>query len=189
LLSDVHVDAGAADYRLLDRKVVEVVKPISDHFLFIRGLVAWLGFKQTAISYMPHDRTHGTSKYSLRRMFRLAIDGITSFSIKPLQLATALGAAVSSFAFVYACYALAMRMFTNQTVQGWTSVLVSVLFLGGTQLMMIGILGAYLGRLFLGNKGRPSYIVQENSPIGERSAQLAGSPMRPAKPARSEGTI
>jgi glycosyltransferase involved in cell wall biosynthesis len=162
-LADVRIEAGAADYRLLDRKVVAVIKPISDHFLFMRGLVAWLGFRQSAVYYTPQERTWGDSKYTLRRMLRLAVDGITSFSVRPLHLSTALGAGISLLAFVYACYAILMRLFTQQVVEGWTSVLVSVLFLGGAQLMMIGILGMYLGRLFVGSKSRPAYIVREKS--------------------------
>lgn len=162
-LADVRIDPGAADYRLLDRKVVAVIKPITDHFLFMRGLVAWLGFQQSAIYYMPQRRSWGTSKYTLRRMLRLAVDGITSFSVKPLHVSTALGAGISLLAVLYACYAIFMRLFTDKVVEGWTSVLVSVLFLGGAQLMMIGILGMYLGRLFVGSKSRPAYIVREKS--------------------------
>lgn len=162
-LSDVRIDPGAADYRLLDRRVVDVIKPIADHFLFLRGLVAWVGFRQAAISYAPQERVWGASKYGLRRMLRFAVDGITSFSIRPLQLSTTLGATICSFAFLYACYAVLMKLLTNRTVAGWTSVLVSVLFLGGAQLMMMGILGTYLGRLFVGSRCRPSYVVKEKA--------------------------
>lgn len=162
-LADVHIDAGAADYRLLDRKVVAVIKPISDHFLFMRGLVAWLGFRQSTIEYVPDERAWGASKYTFRRMMRLAVDGITSFSVRPLYLSTTLGAGISFLALVYACYAIVMRLATQRVVEGWTSVLVSVLFLGGAQLMTIGILGLYVGRLFVGSKSRPAYIVKDKS--------------------------
>lgn len=162
-LSDVRIDPGAADFRLLDRKVATIIKPLSDHYLFMRGLVAWLGFRQYAISYMPDERAWGTSKYSVGRMIRFAINGVTSFSVKPLQLSTALGAVISLLAFLYACYAILIHMLTDRTIEGWTSVLVSVLFLGGIQLLMIGILGMYLGKLFVASKSRPAYIIKETS--------------------------
>jgi dolichol-phosphate mannosyltransferase len=162
-LSDVRIDPGAADFRLLDRKVATIIKPLSDHYLFMRGLVAWLGFRQYAISYMPDERAWGTSKYSVGRMIRFAINGVTSFSVKPLQLSTALGAVISLLAFLYACYAILIHLLTDRTIEGWTSVLVSVLFLGGIQLLMIGILGMYLGKLFVASKSRPAYIIKETS--------------------------
>jgi dolichol-phosphate mannosyltransferase len=162
-LSDVQIDPGAADFRLLDRKVVALIKPLSDHFLFMRGLIAWLGFRQYAISYVPDERAWGDSKYSLGRMIRFAINGVTSFSVKPLQLSTAFGALISLLAFLYACYAIVIHFVTNRTVEGWTSVLVSVLFLSGIQLLMIGILGSYLGRLFVTSKSRPAYVIKETS--------------------------
>jgi glycosyltransferase involved in cell wall biosynthesis len=162
-LSDVQIDPGAADFRLLDRKVAAVIKPLSDHFLFLRGLVAWLGFRQCAIPYLPGQRTWGHTKYSLGRMVRLAVNGVTSFSVRPLQLSTAIGAIISLLGLFYAGYAIFARLFTNRTVDGWTSVLVSVLLLGGIQLLTTGILGMYLGKLFVTSKSRPAYVVKETS--------------------------
>ena len=116
-----------------------------------------------SLRYTPSARLHGKTSYSLGRMFRFALDGITSFSVKPLRLTTLAGVACSAFAFLYAIYALVMRLFSDSTVSGWTSLLISVLFIGGIQLISIGILGEYLGKLFIEAKGRPHYIVSEES--------------------------
>ncbi len=162
-LSDTKVPNGAADFRLLDRKLVDVIKNLAESGLFLRGIVPWLGFKQYAIEYDEAERYTGETKYSLRKMIRLARDGITSFSVKPLRLSMFLGAAISSLAFLYAAYGVYIRLFTDQAVSGWTSILVSILLLGGLQLLMLGIIGEYLGRLFIQSMRRPSYIVAETS--------------------------
>lgn len=162
-LSDVHMEPGAADFRLLDRKVVDLIRQSREDELFIRGFIPWVGFKQFSIEYTPAMRHSGSTKYTLRKMFRLAFNGITAFSVRPLRMATFLGAIISGLAFLYAVYALYAHAVLKETVQGWTSVLISVLVLGGLQLLTLGIIGEYLGRLFLQAKGRPPYIVQESS--------------------------
>jgi dolichol-phosphate mannosyltransferase len=162
-LSDVRIEPGAADFRLLDRKVVELVRQSPDKDLFIRGFIPWVGFRQYNIPYKPAERFAGTSKYTLKKMLRLALNGITAFSVKPLRVATVLGASISGLAFLYAAYALYAHFVLRETVQGWTSVLLSVLIIGGLQLLTLGIIGEYLGRLFLQAKGRPPYIVQEST--------------------------
>lgn len=161
--SDVHIEPGAADFRLLDRKVVNLIQNSQETELFIRGFIPWVGFRQFAIPYKPDQRFAGQSKYTLRKMIRLALNGITAFSVRPLRIATFLGACISGMAFLYATYALYAHFVLKETVQGWTSVLLSVLIIGGLQLLTLGIIGEYLGRLFLQAKGRPSYIVQESS--------------------------
>jgi dolichol-phosphate mannosyltransferase len=162
-LGDVRIEEGAADFRLLSRRALEALRSFTEHGVFWRGAVPWIGFRQCAVSYEPARRLHGKSKYTLGKMFRLALDGITSFSVKPLQLTTMAGILCSGFAFLYAVYALVMRLWSDQTVAGWTSILISVLFIGGIQLISLGILGEYLGKLFMEAKGRPHYIIAEES--------------------------
>jgi len=161
LFSEVKIDHGAADFRLLDRKVVEVIKTIREDNLFMRGLVSWLGFKQVGIEYMPERRNWGKTKYTFKKMFNFALSGITSFSIKPLHISTVLGYIMAGLAFFYGIYAIWIKIFTDQAISGWASVLVGVLFIGGIQMIMIGILGEYLGKLFMEAKKRPSYIIKE----------------------------
>jgi len=159
-LSDVTIPAGAADFRLLDRKVVEVFRTFRERSLFVRGLIAWMGYRQTAILYEAGNRYGGKSKYSFGRMLRLFADGITSFSSVPLYLSALFGAIISAFSFVYAGYAIYARLFTGSVVEGWTSVLVMVSFIGGIQLITLGILGLYLGRIYNEVKGRPRYLLR-----------------------------
>lgn len=124
-------------------------------------MVSWVGFRQCAIEYTPNDRFSGESKYSLGRMVSFALDGITSFSVKPLHLATLFGLVVSLFSFLYGLFAIFIHFFTNRVISGWTSVIVSVLFIGGMQLIMLGILGEYLGKLLIESKKRPIYIIRK----------------------------
>jgi len=180
-LSDVRIEPGSADFRLLSRKAVDVLLSMPERDLFWRGAVAWTGLPASMISYRAAPRIHGRTKYTFRKMFAFAMDGIMSFSVRPLRITAALGAAISSLAFLYAIYALAMRLFTDRTVEGWTSILISVLLVGGLQLVSIGILGEYLGKLFMESKGRPAYIVREESSVAtlhpdDENAQERGEP-------------
>ena len=159
MLSTVEIKPGAADFRLLDRKVVDALKQFNENYLFLRGLIPWLGFRQTEIDFEPASRYAGKTKYSFVRMLRFALDGITSFSSRPLYLSIALGGIIAGLAFLYGGYALYMYLFTDATLPGWTSTTASVLFIGGIQLIMIGIIGIYLGKLFIENKKRPNYII------------------------------
>jgi dolichol-phosphate mannosyltransferase len=162
-ISDVHIDKGASDYRLLDRSVVEVLKNINEYYLFFRGMTAWIGFKQCAVEFTPAQRFAGETKYSFRSMLGFALTGITSFSLKPLRVSVFLGLLFAIMAFIYGIYAIAMKLFTDQTIPGWTSVLASVLFIGGIQLIVLGIIAEYIGKLFIESKRRPHYIVKEKS--------------------------
>lgn len=161
-LSDINITAGSSDFRLLDRKVVAILKKCTE-FPFFRGMVSWVGFKSYPIPYNPDKRYSGESKYSIKKMIFFALNGITSFTVKPLHLSSLLGVVISAFSFLYIIYAIFCKIFTDQTIAGWTSVLVSVLFLGGIQLIIIGILGEYIGKLFITSKNRPLYIIQEKS--------------------------
>jgi len=160
-LTEVDIKEGAADFRLMDKKVVDELKRISENFLFIRGLVSWVGFKQIGIDYIAAPRYGGVSKYSTRKMLKLAWDGITSFSIVPLHFVVSTGAIVSVLSIIYAVYVLAIKLFTDKAVPGWTSLLISILLLGGVQLLCMGIIGEYLGKMFIESKRRQVYIVKE----------------------------
>lgn len=161
--SDIKIDRGAADFRLVDRSVADVIKTIREENLFMRGMISWLGFKQYGITYNPEKRHWGKTKYDFRKMVKFAIAGITSFSIKPLHISTILGYIIALVSFTYALYAIGVKLFTDNTVSGWTSVLVAVLFIGGMQLIALGILGEYIGKLFMESKKRPSYIIKDKS--------------------------
>jgi dolichol-phosphate mannosyltransferase len=161
--SDIKIDGGAADFRLLDRNVVEIIKSIKENALFMRGMISWLGFRQCGIEYVSGKRNWGETKYTFKKMMNFAIEGITSFSIKPLRISMIFGYIIAILAFLYGIYAIAIKLFTNQTVSGWTSLLVGFLFIGGIQMIMIGILGEYIGRLFIESKKRPNYIIRDKS--------------------------
>lgn len=162
-LSDTEIHEGAADFRLLDKKVVKELSSLKENYLFIRGLVSWLGFKHTSVTYTAQDRYAGKSKYSYRKMMGFARSGVTSFSIKPLYLSALLGTIIAILSFLYGLYAIWASIFTDWVITGWTSTIVSVLFMGGVQLIMIGVLGEYLGKMFIENKRRPNYIVKETN--------------------------
>lgn len=153
--------AGSADYRLLDRRAVNYLKQFRERSRFLRGLIGWVGFHQEFLPYRAAARQAGKTKYSFGKMFSFALDGITSFSAAPLRLAAYLGLLVASLSFLYLAYALYAHFLTDQTIEGWTSLLVVVLFLGGLQLIFLGVIGEYLGRVFEEVKQRPLYIVRE----------------------------
>jgi len=164
VLGDVKIEPGSADFRLLSRRAVKALLSMPERTLFLRGAVPWIGFPSTELSYRPGKRRSGETKYSFSAMFSFALDGITSFSVKPLRLASMFGCLISAAGFLYALYALIVRLFTDKTVEGWTSLLISVLIIGGIQLIFMGIIGEYLGKLFLEAKHRPHYLVKERSP-------------------------
>lgn len=168
-LSDIHIKKGMADFRLLDRNVVEVFRGFRESHLFFRGMTAWVGFRQYELEYKPDKRHSGKTKYSFKRMLGFALTGITSFSIKPLRLSIMLGVFLAILAFVYGIYAICMKFFSDLVIPGWTSVLVSVLFIGGVQLIVLGIIGEYIGKLVMESKQRPHYIVKEKSETNSKS--------------------
>lgn len=160
-LSKTNIPINAGDFRLLDRKVVDALCSLRECHRFVRGLIDWLGFAQTSVSYEGQARFAGETKYSLYKMVKFALDGITSFSYRPLQLATCLGFLFSIAGFFYAAYAISINLFTDKTVHGWTSLIVTVLLLGGIQLITLGIIGEYIGRIFDDVKQRPLYVVRK----------------------------
>jgi dolichol-phosphate mannosyltransferase len=162
-ISDVDIPIGAADFRLLDRKVVNELKKFKENWPFIRGLVSWLGFNQIGIEYSVKNRNVGESKYTFGKMISFALEGITSFSILPLRISIMFGLISSFFAFLYTIYALIAKFYMDIAIPGWTSILISVLFLGGVQLVFLGLIGEYLGKLFIESKKRPTYIIKEKN--------------------------
>ncbi len=168
LFSYVTIESGTADFRLFNRKVNNELKRWNEQNLFFRGIIPWLGFNQYMLKYHPEKRYSGETKYTFRKMFSFAMAGITSFSIKPLRVSIMIGVVFSLISVIYMLYAVFISVFTDQAIVGWTSVIVSVLFIGGIQLLMIGVIGEYLGKLFIENKKRPNYIVNEKS-INEES--------------------
>ena len=159
---DLPVDAG--DFRLTSRRVVLALRALRETHRFVRGFVVWVGFKQTSVRYVRPGRFAGETKYPLARMLRFAIDGITSFSGAPLKLATYVGLATSLLAFVAALWVLGKALVFGDPVRGYPSLMVVVLFLGGMQLMALGVIGEYLGRLYVEAKQRPLYLVDEYHP-------------------------
>ncbi len=176
-LSDVPIPLDTGDFRLVSRHVVETLRAMPERDRFVRGMVSWVGFKQTAISYRRAERFAGVSKYPLKKMIRFATDGILSFSSKPLQISGALGMACAFFALLGIFYALFLRLFTNSWVEGWTALMIAVLFLGGIQLISVGILGEYVGRIYNEIKGRPLYVVQEYTGFGKSGPAMSRSPV------------
>ena len=163
IFSDINIQPGAADFRLIDKNVANTLNKLRENEIFYRGMVKWLGFKQTGIEYIPNERFWGDSKYSLKKMALLALSGITSFSVRPLKISFLVGTIIALFSIFYGFYALYIKLFTDQSIAGWTSVFFMVSFIGGVQLIMIGVLGEYIGKLFIESKKRPPYIIKESS--------------------------
>ncbi|MDR4496969.1 MAG: glycosyltransferase family 2 protein [Candidatus Scalindua sp.] len=159
-LTHVEIPVDVGDFRLMSKQSVKVFKELREKDRFVRGLVSWLGFKQTGVYYHRDKRYAGETKYPLRKMIRFAIDGITSFSGFPLKLATWFGAITTIFAFAFMIIVITGK-FMGYTIQGWASVMLSVLFLGGVQLICLGIVGEYIARIFEQIKQRPLYIIEE----------------------------
>jgi len=160
-LSETEIPLDTGDFRLMDRKVVDALQSMPERERFVRGMVSWVGFRQVAVPYRRDPRLAGESKYPLLKMVRFALDGVTSFSVQPLRVATWLGFAVSVAAVLGIVYALALRLFTSDWVTGWTAMMIAVLFLGGVQLISLGIIGEYIGRIYGETKRRPLYVVAD----------------------------
>jgi dolichol-phosphate mannosyltransferase len=161
-LSDVEIESGSADFRLLDNKVVRIMKNFHENEPFLRGLIKWIGFKQFSIEYFPKQRTLGKSKYSLKRMISFALQGVTSFSVRPLYGAIYLGFTFTMLSILYLPYVL--HAFHNgKEVSGWASIIMTIVFFGGLQLTILGIIGIYVGKMFIQVKERPNYIIRSTN--------------------------
>jgi polyisoprenyl-phosphate glycosyltransferase len=163
-LTKVSIPVDTGDFRLMSRRVVEALRRSPERHRFLRGMVSWVGFKQTGVEYDRDERHSGATKYPIPTMIRFAIDGITSFSDIPLRFASYFGFAVSAMAFVYALIVVIAKLFRVYPpgyTPGWASTIVAVVFLGGVQLISLGILGEYLGRIYDEVKGRPLYLIDD----------------------------
>ena len=154
---EIPLDAG--DYRLISKKVVDAINDMPEHNKFLRGQIAWLGFKQSYVLFDRETRKYGKSAYTYSKMIRLAFDGITGFSDKPLLFVSRLGFVISLFSFVVIVYAIFSHYILEETITGWTSLIISSAFIGGIQLLSIGVIGEYISRININVKKRPLYIV------------------------------
>jgi len=161
-LTDIKIPKDTGDFRLLDRKVVAALGRFKERNRFLRGMVSFVGFKQTAHLFDRHERYAGKTGYPLSKMVKFALDGITSFSTTPLKLITRFGFFVSFLSFIIMIYALYQRLANPQsTVSGWAMLVVAITFIGGVQMIMLGILGEYIGRIYIEVQSRPLYLVQK----------------------------
>ncbi|MBF0367566.1 MAG: glycosyltransferase family 2 protein [Oligoflexia bacterium] len=156
----VEIIKNHADYRLLSRKVLKVVKEFKEYNLFLRGILLNIGFRKVAVYHQVFKRELGSSKYSITKMLSLAADGITSFSIAPIRLITIVGAFVFLFSFCMIAYILLMK-FKGHVVPGWASTLIPIYFIGGVQLISLGVVGEYIGKIYMETKARPPYIIED----------------------------
>jgi polyisoprenyl-phosphate glycosyltransferase len=180
-LGGLQLEPGSADFRLLDRKVVDALRAHGEVNPFYRGLVPGLGFRCAKLSYLPGQRLHGQAGYTLRKMISLALDGVISTTTRPLRLATVLAGVMSVITGIYAVYALSIYFYFNLALPGWTSVILVVSLIGSLQLLVLGIIGEYLGRVLNEVRRRPAYIVQETNIFEageERSSSKAGAAVR-----------
>lgn len=162
-LTSIHIPVDTGDFRLMDRKVVQYLKQMPEQNKFLRGQVAWLGFRQTGLLFDRDERKHGKTAYSYGKMLKFALDGITSFSDKPLQLVSKMGILISFLSFLIILYALFSHFVLARTITGWTSLIISTMFIGGVQLISIGIIGEYISRINKNVSNRPLYIIQESN--------------------------
>ncbi|ACM18688.1 undecaprenyl-phosphate glycosyltransferase, DPM1-like family [Geotalea daltonii FRC-32] len=159
-MTDVDIPVDTGDFRLIDRRVCDALKSIKERNRYIRGIISWLGFRQIGVEFSREERFAGETKYPMKKMLKFAFDAITSFSFKPLKLSSYLGMSLSFFSFVYLMVVVYQKFFTDRTVAGWASSMVISLFFNGIVLMMLGIAGEYIGRIYDETKGRPLYVVR-----------------------------
>ncbi len=163
-ITNISIPVDSGDFRIIDKKIVKILRQMPEQHKFLRGQISWVGFKQTYIEYNREERNAGETGYTYRKMIRFALDGLTSFSNLPLKFATISGFIVSAISFFVICYALYSKYFLKETtIRGWTSLMISVLFIGGIQLLSIGIIGEYISRLGDNVRNRPLYIIDETN--------------------------
>ncbi|MDN3583827.1 glycosyltransferase family 2 protein [Mucilaginibacter flavus] len=162
MLSDIKLENGTADFRLMDAKVVKELKGIEEYELFLRGIIKWTGFRQIGLPYTPSKRHTGEVSYSFFNLVKLAVSSIMAFSARPLYVVTGIGLFVSALAILYIPYVL-ISYFAGYSVSGWASIIATVAFFGGLQLLVLGIIGVYVGKIFMQSKHRPNYIVRSTN--------------------------
>jgi dolichol-phosphate mannosyltransferase len=174
-LTAVEVTANAGDFRLVDRCALEALGSMRENARYLRGMFSWVGFRQTTVPYEYHERLNGSPKYDLRRMLRLGVDGIASFSDAPLRIALHLGFVVAALSFLAGISDIVTKLVGGNTVPGWLSLAITVSFLGGMQLAILGVMGIYMGRMYDEVKNRPLYIVRELAGISTPATAQARS--------------
>jgi glycosyltransferase involved in cell wall biosynthesis len=177
----VHLPRNTGDFRLMSRRVVDAVLQLQEHHRFMKGLFAWVGFPTIAVLYDRMPRHGGVTKWSYWKLWNLALEGITSFTVMPLKVATYLGLAVASFAVVFGAQLVIRTLLFGNPVAGYPSLMAVILFLGGVQLITLGVIGEYLGRVFNETKQRPLYLVERYVPSEIRSATVARRPVEAAR--------
>ncbi|MDD2601964.1 MAG: glycosyltransferase family 2 protein [Prevotella sp.] len=166
-VANVDILPNVGDFRLLDRKCVDALRQLRESQRYTKALYGWIGFKKKEIRFNQESRHGGTSSFNYRKLFGLAIEGITTYTTAPLRISTILGLLVSLFAFIYMCYVFFKTIIVGEPVQGFPTLIIVLLFLGGVQLISLGIIGEYLGRIFHETKHRPSYFIQEKEGMDE----------------------
>ncbi len=163
--TDIPLDAG--DFCLMDRKIVDIINALPERNRFVRGLRAWSGFRSIGVPYEREQRFAGAPKYTFRKLVRLAFDGITSFSTAPLKVATYVGFVIAVISFVSGLFLIVQKVVFGVDVQGWTSVMVAIFFMGGVQLVLMGVVGEYIGRIYIEVQGRPIYLIAQKIGFGK----------------------
>ncbi len=184
-LADIPMPPDVGDYRLLSRRVVKAINQLPERNRFMKGIFAWVGFKNVTIDYDRHARAEGHSKWHYRKLWRFAVEGITGFSVAPLKVATYSGLISALLAFIYASHFLIKTVFFGEPVHGFPTLIVSMLLLGGMQLMAVGVLGEYIGRIFLESKQRPLYLLEEYVQASSL-ANMSVEPMTHPSPQRHQ---
>ena len=180
-MTDVDIPVDVGDFRLIDRKVRDALLAIPEHNRYVRGLISWLGFRQTFVDYVREPRFAGETKYPLRKMVKLAVDGIASFSYKPLRIGIGLGVAISAGSFLFLLFIFISRLFNLVVMErGWASLMCVMLFLFGIVLIVLGIIGEYIARIFEEVKGRPLYIICDRTGDFKTEGDVAGRPVKKA---------
>ncbi len=162
VVADVEIEEGSADFRLIDKKVADIFRKIEDTDPFLRGLIKWMGFSRKAIRYQADQRFSGSSTYNFKKMMQLAVSGITSFSTKPLHIAVYLGFFFAMASILYIPYVI-WAFVSGTEISGWASLIMTVVFFGGLHLVILGVLGIYIGKIFKQTKHRPNYIIKEKN--------------------------
>lgn len=168
-LSEVPIPLDTGDFRLMDRSVVDALGRMKEKHRLLRAMVSWVGYRQTAVPYARAERFAGESKYPLRKMVTLALDGIVSFSAVPLKIVTSVGLAFSALSVIGILYAIVLRLWTDNWVPGWTILFIAVMLIGGLQFIFLGVMGEYIGRIYSEAKNRPLYLVMEELGFEERT--------------------
>ena len=185
-LSDIHLPLDSGDFGLMSRRVVEEVRRMPEHHRYLRGMRSWVGFRQTGVVVERAERHSGNSKYSISRLLKLATDGIFAFSIVPIRAAALLGAIAMFFSGLYVLYSIYIKLFSQRAPQGFTALIVAVIFLSGLILFFLGVIGEYVGRIYEETKGRPQYIIARRvGRFTDESNESAAVTYRPRAEGRS----